>query len=407
MHSHINKAKSFKRCIKYVFGKPGAQFIAKNNLIGESEKEWIDELNYVASVSNRLKKPVLHINFSPHPNDELCDNSKKATEFIKKYLKEMEWSKCQWVLGKHFDTETLDGQERPHYHLILNRIELGKIKSVNTSWCAKRSQEIIRQLRKEYRLREVRKPEEIRCKPNPVGQERRYRKEQQEYLSGSRSSPPELSIRQQLQELIDRETQNCPTLELLQSRLEEAGVETRIIPTDKGPGISYKYKEVAFRGMSLGKGYTISGLKRYGQLKTEAENYSSNNNHKGNSDNPDSDNNGNPDNNTAFTASKLALTILHNAYNSHNPKGSYKVKSGQYTIKWNQSKQKLSVEKSSYGEILQTGVNLQDSQVLFDVQNSHRLQQQDIEQLQKIMNLQHLKSQPDKTKQLQSDKLEL
>lgn len=406
MHSHINKAKSFNRCLKYVFGKPGAQFIAKNNLIGESEKEWTSEMNYVASVSERLKKPVLHLHFSPHPNSELCDNSKKATEFIKKYLREMGWSKCQWVLGKHFDTETPDGQERPHYHLVLNRIELGKRKSINTSWCAKRSQEVLRQLRKEYGLQSVRKPEGIRRKPNTVGQERRYRKEEQEYLTGDRPSPPELSVRQQLQELIDRKTQNCPTLKSMQSRLEEAGVETRITPTDKGPGISYKYKGVAFRGISLGRGYTISGLKRYGQLKTEAQGYSSNSNRNGksgNPDNPDTDNNGNPDNNTAFTASKLALTILHNTYNTHNPKGSYKVKSGKYTIKWNQPKQKISVEKSSDGEILRTGVDLQDSQVLFDIQNSHRLQQRDVEQLQKIMKLQ--RQQPNR--QLQHDQLEL
>jgi len=197
-------------------------------------------------------------------------------------------------------------------------------------------------------------------------------------LTGDRTSPPEIPIRQQLQEIIDGETSDYPTLALLQSRLEKIGVETRITPTDKGQGISYSYQGVAFRGISLGRGYTISGLKRYGKIQTETEN-------PYNSDSDDNDN-GKGSYDTTAKDANLALARLQDADNS-------KI--------WHPQKQELSLETSSNGE--KPGVDRQDSQVSLDMQNLQ--QQQDMERLQTMVKQQ--RSQSLKSRRPLSTQLEL
>ncbi|NEO98698.1 MAG: relaxase/mobilization nuclease domain-containing protein [Symploca sp. SIO2E9] len=286
--------KNFRGCLDYVLTKAGARLIG-SNMIGTTPTSLAAEFNLVANRSQRVEYPVCHISLSPHPDDQLEDN--KALAFVRRCLEEIGMKYCQWVLAEHTDTQTPKGKDRPHFHLVANRVQQTDGKTVN-SWKSKRDLEkALRQLELEFDLKPV-KPswETARSAPN-TGQERRYRREKEEYEATQnylkacvedeaktrdslseppkkmRSQPPELSAKVQLQDAIDACTQDKLTLLQLIEHLQGQGIEAEVIftRTNKVRGIVYRLGDVRFSGTQLGKTYTFGGLQQYTDVDYEPE----------------------------------------------------------------------------------------------------------------------------------------
>ena len=237
--------------------------IATHNLAGTKIAQFTKQFQNIASRSTRIKKPVMHVDFSPHPDECGQFNRERIMEFASDFFKRLGMENCQWVLVRHNDTVTPTQQPRPHFHAVANRIPVDQNKAVNSSWIGRRCQQILRDLRAQFGLTALREPEQIERKPISVGQYRRLRREQSEYEQGIRSQPPELPVKVQLQDAIDQLSQEKSTLPELTQKLRQQGIEVRV----NERGISYALDGVAFSGTQLGRAYTINGLIKYRGIK--------------------------------------------------------------------------------------------------------------------------------------------
>lgn len=262
MIGKTTKGKGFGGVLRYVFGKPGANYIG-GNMVGRTPSELATEFRAIAKRCKKVKIPVAHISFSPSPQDSLDDL--QALEFAQAYMDKIGFGDCQWVLVRHDDTKTLEGKERPHFHIIANRVRItdGKVVTAWRDW--RRSEIALRALEQEFDLVRVQPSWEHDKSAASRGQTQRVNKEWKELEQGKRDKSPNLPIKVQLQNTIDQATIDHPTLPQLIERLQDAGVEVKVgyTRTGKVKGISYKRDEITFSGTQLGKAYTFPGLMKH------------------------------------------------------------------------------------------------------------------------------------------------
>jgi hypothetical protein len=176
---------------------------------------------------------------------------------------------CQWILAEHNDTYTPDGQPRPHLHAVINRIPIDSNKAVNSSFIKWRVEEKLQQLRDEYDLTPIEASWQVKRKAPSTGQVRQYRQELEQYQSGKRTEPPELPIKVQLQNTIDKTAQTCTNLPQLVEQLSHQGIDLEIcynpgVSPDSPKVIVYHWDEqYHFRASQLGRAYTLSGLQQF------------------------------------------------------------------------------------------------------------------------------------------------
>lgn len=274
MIGKTTKGSGFGGLLRYVFEKEGAEYLG-GNMAGRTPTELTPEFRAVANRNHRVQIPVAHISFSPSPNEQLDDI--EALEFAERYLEEIGFNDCQWVLAKHDDTQTPDEQDRPHYHIIANRVRMSDLKVVSAWHDWERSERALRKLEKEFGLIEVQPSWEIDRAAPSTGQQRRYKKEQEQYEAGQRDAPPECPIQVQLQAAIDQATVDQPTMPELINRLKDSGIDAQIVLTRTGQmkGIKYQMDSQWFSGTQLGAAYTFNGkgkgLEKHRQVKYSPE----------------------------------------------------------------------------------------------------------------------------------------
>ena len=233
-------------------------------MIGRSSDELREEFASISRRNERVQKPVAHISLSPSPTEQVSDET--MLTLVSEYMDRLGFGECQWVVAKHSDTETSDGDPRPHYHIIANRVKLTDNKVVSEWMDWSRTEKILRDLEKEFGMVEVASSWEVERSAPSTGQQRRKRREKVEYEAGFRSSPPDEPIKVQIQRGVDQAALNNLTMPQLMVRLqEEWGITAKIGVTRTGKikGISYSKDEVHLSGTQLGKAYTFAGLQKY------------------------------------------------------------------------------------------------------------------------------------------------
>lgn len=259
MIGKTTKGKGFNGVLRYVFQKPGANYIG-GNMAGRTPNSLAREFRAITQRCKKVKIPVAHISFSPSPEEHLDDI--QALEFAIAYMEKIGFGECQWVLVSHNDTKTPEGRERPHFHIIANRVRItdGKVVTAWRDW--RRSELALRALEQEFDLVQVQPSWEHDKSAASRGQTQRVNREWKEFSLGKRDKLPNLPIKVQLQNTIDQAAVDHPRLPQLIERLQDAGVEVKVgyTRTGKVKGISYKRDEVTFSGTQLGRAYTFPGL---------------------------------------------------------------------------------------------------------------------------------------------------
>ncbi len=262
MIGKTTKGSGFGGLLRYVFEKEKARYIG-GNMAGTTPEELTSEFRAIAKRNSKVQIPVAHISFSPSPSEHLDDL--QALEFAQAYMDKIGFGENQWVLAGHNDTKTSNGQERPHFHIIANRVRMTDAKVV-TAWRDwRRSEVALRELEEEFNLVKVQPSWEIDKGAPSTGQHRRYKREKEKYESLERDLPPEYPVKVQLQKIIDRATASGSTIPTLIEQLQDAGVEVKVgfTRTGKVKGISYQLDKVAFSGTHLGTAYTFPGLQKH------------------------------------------------------------------------------------------------------------------------------------------------
>lgn len=250
------KGNGFSGVLRYVFEKPEARYVG-GNMASTTPKTLAREFRAIANHNQRVEKPVAHISLSPSPNEELSDL--RALEFAQRYMQKIGFEECQWVLVAHYDTTTPEGQLRPHFHIIANRVRNTDHKVVSSWRDWRRSEKAIRDLEQEFGLVEVQPSWEFERKAPTTGQSRRVNREQ---TQGQESQPV---VKTQLQNAIDELASEHPTMPELVKKLKQREVEVKVAyySTGRVQGITYGMDGITFSGTQLGKAYTFPGLQKY------------------------------------------------------------------------------------------------------------------------------------------------
>ena len=237
----ISKSGSFKNLVEYLDKKDA--IVLGTNMYGQGSRELTAEFMTVHDLNPGIKQPVLHASLSLSPGESLTDE--QFREACEAWMEKMgfDLSKNQYLIVRHKDTE------HEHAHLAINRIDMVSGKVVVDSFERYRSQEIIRQLERNYGLEQV-APSWQTFKNSDRNQEQN----------------PERAERQQLAASIERATLGSPTMPEFFQRLAEHQIRAEVNFTRNGKpkGITYQatdQEKVA--GNALGKAYSFPGLQKY------------------------------------------------------------------------------------------------------------------------------------------------
>ncbi len=244
MIGKISKSGSFKNLVEYLDKEDAV--VLGTNMYGQVSRELTAEFMTVYDLNPGIKQPVLHASLSLSHGESLSDEQLRSA--CEAWMEKMgfDLSKNQYLIVRHKDTE------HEHAHLAINRIDMVSGKVVVDSFERYRSQEIIRQLERNYGLEQV----------APSWQ---TFKNKERNLEQTR----ELSERQQLAVEIERATLGSPTMPEFFQRLAERQIRAEVNFTRNGKpkGITYfvaDQEQVA--GNALGKAYSFPGLQKYLQV---------------------------------------------------------------------------------------------------------------------------------------------
>ena len=254
------KGKSFRGLLNYLEQNSKAEIIA-GNMGGRNAIQLSKEFRLSRQLNPEVEKVVYHASLSLPPGERLDDYT--WDEITSKYLEGMGFGCNQYVVYRHSD------KDHDHVHIVASRIRLDDAKIVSDSWDYVRSENLIRQLEKEYGLQQAPGSRETYERSLSAGQSRRMEREQAEYESGQRNSPPERTVKEQLQTTINEAIKSSNSMPELMKKLlvENVSVRCEFTRTGKPKGISYGMNGVAFSGTKLGKGYTFPGLQKYESIK--------------------------------------------------------------------------------------------------------------------------------------------
>ena len=270
---------SARATLRYVICKVGAR------VIGGDAAPWVernqlsqDQLQSVVSnatrqlmvsidLNDRVKRSVGHASIAFPPGEDLDDS--QLSEYCEKWLAAMILTSDRPELLKEFDEPEFRAavedfrdnelhkysysivrhtdESHPHAHLVYSRINLETERAISTSFERYRSQQILRDLERQYQLTAVPNSWEVGRSAPSISQL------QKESETGA------VSIQQRLQDLLEQVGQRSATIVEFIENAQIEGVEVRMgfTRTGKSKGISYSLEGVAFSGNALGTRYSF------------------------------------------------------------------------------------------------------------------------------------------------------
>lgn len=229
----IGKSKSgsgFKGATSYILGKKDAEFLFGNNVYTTDPEIIAKQMRIAADVRN-LKKPVMHFSISLGKGERGSDDQwKKAADA---FLKSMgfDLKHTQYFAARHNDTDY------DHIHILVNRVQLNNV--------------VVSDFQHKRRVHEATRAAELAAgfKVFESQKERQTRKSD-------------------VREKIDLALSNSKgDYQLFKNELFNVGIEVhenRSQTTNRLHGISYKIAEHAYKGSSLGQGYSLGDLEKRG-----------------------------------------------------------------------------------------------------------------------------------------------
>ena len=270
------KNTSFRATTAYVLGKEGAKLIG-GNMMSESATNLVAEFLVSRDLNPSIKRPVYHVSLALPPDESLDDE--QLQDLTKAYMDGMGFDpfEHQYFVARHSD------RDHEHVHIVASRINLISGKVSDDSFDCYRSQQVIRELEKQFNLTPVASSWEVGKRAETMEQSRVSTRDQTE------------SVRAKLQELLDTIIEQQPGLTVsdLIAELLEQGVSTHLNqrsnqiemrdaktalnqeddgakdeaktePAKRAKGISFAVNGVAIAGYKLGNRYSLPGLEQRG-----------------------------------------------------------------------------------------------------------------------------------------------
>jgi hypothetical protein len=156
---NLTKGRGFRGAANYLLQDRGA--IVGGNMAGRTPRELATEFGELRRLRPTLGRAVAHYSLSL-PADDRHPDDQEWSEIGERFLHEMGFTDCPFVIVRHDDTE------HPHIHILASRIRLtGDVVSDQNDY--RRHEEIARRIETDYGFRSVPLP----TKKKTTNQQRR------------------------------------------------------------------------------------------------------------------------------------------------------------------------------------------------------------------------------------------
>ncbi|WP_036156490.1 relaxase/mobilization nuclease domain-containing protein [Maribacter forsetii] len=222
--------------------KTGKAYVLDSNIEMGKPVDMTKEFNVVRQLRPNLGKAVYHVSLNLPPGDQLSD--KDFSSLADDYLNGMGFEDNQYLIYMHTD------QEHQHLHIIANRVMFsGDV--VSDSGDYKRSQKLVRELERKYRL--------------TVLSDNLFREKaaltQNEIAKALRTG--DIPVKNLLQERVKVALKSANNVKEFIDKLKRVGVTPQFKiskSTDRVMGISFKYKDIIYKGSTLGRKFSWNNI---------------------------------------------------------------------------------------------------------------------------------------------------
>ena len=237
------KGVDFYGVLKYNQNKvdKGEAIVLDTNLSSESVVKQTKEFNIVRQQKPNLSKAVYHVSLNLPYEDSNKLSDEKFANLARDYLEGMGFDQNNYIIYKHFD------QDHSHIHIVANRVNFsGNV--VSDSHDYKRSETLIRKLEQKYNLTELVRKEESNV----------LSKGEIEKCLRTGESPDRLVLQSIINELLKQHL----TMHEFFEKLKGKEIEVKLNKSSTGlvSGISFKYKEVTYKGSKIHRSLSYNNL---------------------------------------------------------------------------------------------------------------------------------------------------
>ena len=261
MIGKITKGSEFAGLTQYILGKETAQLLC-TNLAGSTPQEFWQQLETTKLLNADVLYPVCHASISFAIEDTAKLNNDILLTVADTARKGMNIDNSLYFAATHSDRKHF------HLHIAASRIDIeGNCVSDWRNFY--HLEKTLRTLEEKLELKKVNCSWEVERTAPSTGQERRKRREKEEWEKGLRQTPPEPSAVEKTQNAIARHIAPEKNLSQLFADLKNHNIFPRLALNSSGQilGISYLTDGVAVKGSKLGRNKgacTLAGLTRRG-----------------------------------------------------------------------------------------------------------------------------------------------
>ena len=261
MIGKITKGSDFAGLTQYILGKETAQLLC-TNLAGSTPQEFWQQLETTKLLNANVSYPVCHASISFAIEDTAKLNNDILLTVADTARKGINLENSLYFAATHSD--------RKHFHLHIAASRIDVEGNCVSDWCNfYHLEKTLRTLEEKLELKKVKCSWEVDRTAPSTGQERRKRREKEEWEKGLRQTPPEPSAVEKTQNAIARNIAPGKNLSQLFADLKNHNIFPRLTLNSSGQilGISYLTDGIAVKGSKLGRNKgacTLAGLTRQG-----------------------------------------------------------------------------------------------------------------------------------------------
>lgn len=240
------KGKGFRGALRYNLEKveKGVAEILDHSFASTTERIIMKEIQMVKVLRPNLQRYFYHTSINFPPAEDL--SNEKMKQIGLDYLEANGFTQHQFIMFRHYDAD------HPHLHILVNRIAYdGTVVSDSNDFS--RSEKVLRELEKKYKLTQV--------MPSKEAKVRAITKDELEMMK--RTNAP--SHKMKLQSIIRKILQDKPGLtaeEFIKAlRNNRINVLFNQASTGYVSGISYGYDGMIIKGSKLGNDFKWSSIK--------------------------------------------------------------------------------------------------------------------------------------------------
>ncbi|AFZ61392.1 relaxase/mobilization nuclease domain-containing protein [Anabaena cylindrica FACHB-243] len=239
--------------LRYLMDKHKEFELYGGNIAGQTYTQIIQEWRAISQQNPRTDKDTKHITMSPHHTDRLTpDDWLEIGNFM---INGLGYTNNLWLMIKHKPTESQlqhNPYAPPHVHIMIHTFECENFTRINDWQDKNRAEELTREIEQRWHLYQLTKSAEIDYSAPTTGQKRRMLREQEEYDTGLRNTPPAEPTKQRLERMVIAAAENQPHIQIFIGRLQHQGVD--VYPTiigDEMKGLTFEYEGFRCRGSQL------------------------------------------------------------------------------------------------------------------------------------------------------------